>query len=148
MVVNDHVAGAPAVSHLGEAAIDAAQVAADRPRLQRRGLRGLAQLAALVVAQRAAEVLGLADDRGVGHARQAEAHLVGDRAQLAADHRRDDGVDGGAGLGGGHAASWAVRTSGPVSVAVAVHPGGTTTVVSRWWRIAGPLTGSPIGSRS
>ena len=81
MVVHDHVARAPLVPDLGEASRDPGQVARDRSRLQRGRLRGLAQLAALVIADRAAEVLGLADDRGVSHAGQAVAHLDGDRSQ-------------------------------------------------------------------
>ena len=68
-------------------------VARDRARLERRRLRRLAELAALGVAEDAAEVLRLADDRGVGHAGQLVAHLDRDRVERAGDDGRGDRVD-------------------------------------------------------
>jgi hypothetical protein len=64
VVVDDHVSGLPLDAELGEAAVDPAYVAGDRTGLQRRRLRRLAQLTGLLVADHAAEVLRLADDRG------------------------------------------------------------------------------------
>ena len=115
-----------------------AQVARHRPGLQRRRLGRLAELAALVVADRAAEVLGLADDRRVRHARQAVAHLDRDRGQRAAD---DGGVIGSTSVVARHRLvppACGRGSTTPVGLAVAAQPGGTTTVVSRCrgWRRA------------
>ena len=84
VVVDDDVARLPFLAELGEAAVDAADVAGDRARLERRRLRRLAQLPRLLVADHAAEVLRLADDRRVGHAGQLVAHLDRDRLERAA----------------------------------------------------------------
>ena len=92
-VVHEHVARLDALAALLEAAQDAAHVARDGAELQRRGVGRLGQLAPLRVEQRGAEVLGLADDRGVAHARQPPAHLQGDRLQRAAQHLGVDGAD-------------------------------------------------------
>ena len=55
----------------------------------------LAQLAPGRVEQPAAEVLGLADDAGVGHAVEHLRHLAGDRVERPADHPQGDHVDAG-----------------------------------------------------
>ena len=47
VVVDDDVARLPLLAELGEAAVDAADVAGDRARLERRRLRRLAELARL-----------------------------------------------------------------------------------------------------
>ena len=58
VVVDDDVARAASSSpSSAKRRVDPADVAGDRPGLQRRGLRRLAELAALGVAERAAEVL-------------------------------------------------------------------------------------------
>ena len=127
MVVDDHVAGAPLLAELGEAAVDAPYVARYRARLERRRLARLAELARLVIHDRAAEVLRLADDGRVGHASQLVAHLDGDRVERTAYDCRGDCVD--AGSRRAHRA-WD-RTSTPASPVVPAQAGGTSTVVSR-----------------
>ena len=54
---------------------------------------GARELAALLVAQGASEVLRLADDRRVRHARELVAHLDRDRVEAAGDDGRGDGVE-------------------------------------------------------
>src|SRR5690606_16699477 len=91
-----------ALLHAGE---DAAHVAGDRARLQRRGHLAFTELAAGGVGQRGAEVFRLADDARVAHAHELEAHLDGDVLQRALDdgagYRIDTGGDGCGGLGRG-----------------------------------------------
>src|SRR5262249_8523454 len=145
MVVDDDVARPPLIADLCEATVDALEVAADRSRLQRRRLSRLTQLPAILTADRAAKALRFAEDRRVRHPREAVAHLDRDRAKAAADHGRRDRIDIGFGrrLAGGRGSHvrcghlmapsdvWAVRISGPAADALAVHPGGRATVVSR-----------------
>jgi hypothetical protein len=71
---------------------EAADVPRQRADVHRRGLR-LAQLPAVDVEEPRAEVLGLADDRAVGHAEQDARHLRGDRVERAAEDAHGDGVD-------------------------------------------------------
>ena len=103
VVVHDDVAGADHVAALLQRLQDAADVARDRPRLQRRRLRRFGEAAALGIDQRRAEILRLADDRGVAHAHQLVAHLDRDVLERALDHRGGDRVDP-VGLGRGLAA--------------------------------------------
>ena len=145
VVVDDDVAGLPLEPELGEAAVDAGDVARDRPRLERRRLRRLAQLPALVVAEHAAEVLRLADDRRVGHAGQLVAHLDRDRVERAVDHGRGDRVDSRANGAHRRTTLRQDQVSGARRPA-RVQPGGTTVVVSRWKTTAGPSIGSSSGS--
>ena len=145
MVVDDDVARLPFQPELGEAAVDAGDVARDRSRLQRCRLRGLTELAPVRVAEDAAEVLRLADDRGVGHAGQLVAHLDRDRVERAGDHRGGDRVD--ARLDCAHRAPPFVRIRFPEAWASACQPGGTTVVVSRWKTTAGPASVSSSGRR-
>ena len=107
VVVDDDVARLPLEAELREATVDAGDVARDRPRLQRRRLGRLAELPALGVAEDAAEVLRLPDDRGVGHPGQLVAHLDRDRVERAGDHSCGDRVD--ACLDGAHRAPTFVR---------------------------------------
>ena len=144
VVVDHDVAGLPLEAELLEAAVDPGDVAGDRAGLQRRRLRRLAQLAALVVAEHAAEVLRLADDRRVGHARQLVAHLDRDRVERAVDHGSGDRVDPRA--HGGHDAPAFASSRFPERSARARQPGGTTVVVSRWKTTAGPSNASSSGS--
>ena len=53
-----------------------------------------------------AEVLGLADDRRVGHAEEDARHLLRDRVERAAEHAQRDRVDLDARRG------WAARAGG------------------------------------
>ncbi len=92
-VVHQHVALLDDLAALLEAAQDAAQVAGDGAELERGGVGRLGELAPLRVEQRRAEVLGLADDRRVAHARQPPAHLQGDGLQRAAQHLGVDRAD-------------------------------------------------------
>src|SRR5262249_34897070 len=105
-------------------------------------LRRLAELASLLVADDAAEVLRLADDRRVGHARELVAHLDGDRVERAGDHPGGDRVDP---CGAGYA--HCVSTRMPSGSARASQQGGSTIVVSRWKTTAGPGTGVSWGRR-
>ena len=142
VVVDDDVARPPLLADLGKASVDAADVAGERAGLQRRGLRRLRELPRLGVADHAAEVLGLADDRRVGHPRQLVAHLDRDRLQRARDHRGGDRVDP---SGGRRAHLLRIRL--PEASARAVQPGGTTVVASRWKTTAAPSIDSPTGRR-
>ena len=92
-VVDDHVARIEALAPLPEELEDAAQVARDRAQLQWRGERALADLAAIRVEQRDAEILRLADDRGIGHPHQLVARFEHDRVERAGDHARGHRVD-------------------------------------------------------
>src|SRR5207247_1865158 len=92
-VVDDHVALFEAVTALLEQAEDALHVAGDRPELQRGRKRALADLAALGVEQRDAEVFGFADDRRVRHPGQLVPHLERDAVEGARDHAGRDGID-------------------------------------------------------
>jgi hypothetical protein len=89
VVVHDDVA-------VSQIVFQAVQKAADVPRqradVHRRGVR-LAQLPTLGVEDAGAEVLGLADDRGVGHAEQHARHLLGDGVEGAAEDTHRDRVD-------------------------------------------------------
>ena len=93
VVVHDDVAGRGSSRRAPRAAEDAAHVAGDRPRLQRRALRAFAELPALGVGERGAEILGLADDAGVAHPHQLVAHLDGDVLERAVDDRGGDRID-------------------------------------------------------
>src|SRR5262245_24504345 len=82
MVVNDHVA----VRHVAlEASHEAADVPGQRADVHRRRV-GLAQLPAFGVEDAGAEILRLADDRGVAHPEEDARHLLGDRVKGAAEH--------------------------------------------------------------
>ena len=102
-----------------------------------------AELAALGIGQRGAEILRLADDRGIAHPHELVAHLDGDVLQRALDDRGGDRVD--ARLGDGVAvacllivASPSVMMRLPAASATSGQPGGTTVVVSVCRTIAGP----------
>ena len=89
VVVDDHVA----LDDLPlEVAHEAADVPGERADVHRRRVR-LAELAALRVEDPGAEVLGLADDRRVGHPEQDARHLLRDRVERAAEDAHRDRVD-------------------------------------------------------
>ena len=71
---------------------EAADVPGQRADVHRRRV-GLAELTALGVEDARAEVLGLADDRGVAHPEEDAGHLLGDRVEGAAEHSQRDRVD-------------------------------------------------------
>ena len=71
---------------------EAADVPGQRADVHRRRVR-LADLAALRVEDAGAEVLRLADDRGVAHPEQDAGHLLRDRVERAAEHAQRDRVD-------------------------------------------------------
>jgi hypothetical protein len=93
VVVDDHVARLEGVAARLERADDAAHVAGDRPGLQRRALRAFAELPPTRVADRGAEVIGLADDARIRHPHELVAHLDRDVLERALDDARGDGVD-------------------------------------------------------
>ena len=78
--------------------LDAAQIAGQRTDVHRRRVR-FAERIVVPVEQTRAEVLALADDRGIGHAVEHVAHLLGDRVQRAADDLQCDRVDFCGGVG-------------------------------------------------
>ena len=93
IVVHDHVAGAEYVAARLEALADAADIAGDRPGLQRRRHLALAQLPSLGVGQRRAEILGFADDARIAHAHELVAHLDRDVLQRPLDDGAGDRID-------------------------------------------------------
>src|SRR5205085_1546913 len=142
-VVDDHIALLEAVAALFEEPEDALHVAGDRAQLERRRKRAFADLTALHVQQRDAEVLGLADDRRVRHPRQLVADLEHDAVQRACNDARGDGIDRLLGsLAGSELDDVYDRRSGyrhssspytrirrsPVSSTSRLAPGGTTVV--------------------
>ena len=76
---------------------NAAHIARQRTRLERRALRRLGDLVAGRVQHGGAEILGFPDQARVRHAHQLEAHLDGDGLQRAVDHIRGDRIDAGCG---------------------------------------------------
>ena len=89
VVVDDHV---PLDELPLEMAHEPADVPGERADVHRRRVR-LAELAALRVEDPRAEVLGLADDRRVGHPEEDAGHLLRDRVEGAAEDPHGDRVD-------------------------------------------------------
>ena len=87
VVVRDHVSLVDPVAELAQDALDDLR---HRAHEHRRRV-GLGQLVSLSVEKAGAEVLGLADDRRVGHPEEDAAHLLGDRLEGPADHPHQDG---------------------------------------------------------
>ena len=117
-----------------------------------------------------AEVLGLADDRRVGHPEEHARHLLGDRVERAAEHAQRDRVDldalprrrpgltadlvlDDAHLDTSAAVTASASAATPVPITMfpnrstrAVRPGGITVVESYWLTIAGPSSRLPAFS--
>ena len=89
---SEHVAGAQLDPALLDRLHHPLRVGDERADVQRRVV-GLGDLLAARVQQRAAHVLGLADEHGARAADELVGHLLGDRVQLAADDLQQDRVD-------------------------------------------------------
>ena len=154
IIVHEDVARLDRLAAFGKQTAEAADVAGDRARLQRRALLGLGQLAVLHIDERSAEILRFADDAGIGHAHELVAHLDRNVLQRALNDTRSDRIDfliGGIGAfdrARSHAAPRAFMIKFPLPSATIVHPGGTTVVLSVCKIIAGPSTRLPTGSSS
>ena len=92
IIVNDHVAFAQDVAARLQLFHYPLDITWDGAGLQRRTLLAFAELPALRVTQRRAEVLGFADDAGVGHAHEFVSHFYGDVFQGAVDDTGGHGV--------------------------------------------------------
>ena len=86
IVVQDHVALVDVVAEDADHVLDDLR---HRAHEHRRRV-GLGEVVALAVEDAGAEVLGLADDRGVGHAVEHARHLLRDRGERAADDAHQD----------------------------------------------------------
>ena len=154
IIVHEDVARLDRLAAFGKQTAEAADVAGDRARLQRRALLGLGQLAVLHIDERSAEILRFADDAGIGHAHELVAHLDRNVLQRTLNDARGDRIDFLiAGIGAFdrariHAAPRAFMIKFPLPSATIVHPGGTTVVLSVCKIIAGPSTRLPTGSSS
>ena len=154
IVVHEDVARLDRLAAFGKQAAEAADVAGDRARLQRRALLGLGQLPVLHIDERCAEILKFADDAGIGHAHELVAHLDRNVLQRPLDDARGDRIDlliGGFGAFDRariHPAPRAFMIKFPLPSATIVLPGGTTVVLSVCRIIAGPSTRLPTGSSS
>ena len=93
VVVDVDVTGLDRLAAPLECRANAAHVARQRARLERRALRRLGDLVACRVHDGGAEILGLPDQARMRHAHELEAHLDGDRLQRAVDHVRGDRID-------------------------------------------------------
>jgi hypothetical protein len=155
IVVHDHVAGTEYLAPRLESLADAADIAGDRTRLQRRAHLALAQLPPLGVGQRRAEILGFADDARIAHAHELVAHLDRDVLQRPLNDCAGDRIDARRRLLPAvgavnivHRASPAtLRMRLPAASLVAVQPGGMTVVESFCSTMAGPEKVSPTGRR-
>ena len=151
IVVHDDVAGADGFAARGERPLDAADIAGDRARLQRRAHLAFAELVAVGVRQRGAEILGFADDARIAHAHELVAHLDRDVFERALDDGGGDRIDAVGrrrpdGCGRVHAAPPSVMMRLPERSTTARARGGTTVVLSFCSTMAGPSNASPTGS--
>src|SRR5581483_8592243 len=125
-------------------------VLADKPdQLAGRGLHGadehrqavLAlrnQRAVMAVVDAIGAIIGLADHRREGSARERDVHLVADLLQAGLDDRQCQCVDR-----SGHAFTRMRRL--PIASTVALEPGSITVVASICWTTAGPAIVAPAG---
>ena len=167
MVVHDHI---PFVDLPAEGVHEAADVPGQRADVHRGRVR-LAELASVGVEDPRAEVLRLADDRGVAHPEEHPRHLLRDGVESTAEDAQCDRVDldpaprRRAGLPADFvvddahaftsiAAARAVASAdAPVSMTMlprrstwAAIPGGIAVVESYWFTIAGPSSRLPAFS--
>jgi hypothetical protein len=91
--VHDYVARPYLVATRLQRIQDAADVAGDRSRLQRRRLCRLGQPAPLGIDQCRAEIFGFADNRRIGHPHQLVTHLDRDVLQRALHDAGGNAVD-------------------------------------------------------
>ena len=137
VVVHDHIARPHRVAARCQRLQDAADIARDRPRLQRRRLRRLGEAPTLGIDQRRAEILRFADNRRIRHPHQLVAHLDRDVFERALDDARGDAVDGLRPYR--YPSNRKIKL--PLASALAVASGGTTVVELVCRMIAGPAIG-------